>query len=109
MLKFAKLSNLLKPDYCCPSCRDLLLPSLRNSFLDFKLTASLNTLNTLISYMPSDGQEWKLAGVDMLNFLNSQFFRRRSTSISANDAFIESDNMDIIEIDEDPDFFIDSD
>ena len=74
MLKFAALSNQLLPDYICPSCRDPLLPSLRNSFLDFKLAASLTTLNALIGFEPEAHRDWKLASIDLLGFLNSRFY-----------------------------------
>lgn len=78
MWNFAKLSNRINPEYNCPSCRDPLLPSLRNCFLDFKLAASLNTLNALIGYVPANTSHRKYAGVDLLAFLNSRFFRRHS-------------------------------
>ena len=102
MMAFAKPSNRIKPDYACPSCRDPLLPSVRNSYLDFKLMASLSTLNALIGYVaPEKGPSgWKLASIDMLSFLNSRFYSRNSgCRFSAN--FIDVDDSDYVEEDED--------
>ena len=97
MMAFAALSNRIRPDYTCPSCRDPLLPSVRNSYLDFKLMASLTTLNALIGYVAPEAPEvpgWKLGSIDMLSFLNSRFYSRNSRSrYSAN--FLDEDYIDV--------------
>ena len=80
MYDFAQLSNGVCPDYICPSCRDPLLPSIRNSFLDFKLSASLTTLNALVGYVPDSAPGWAQASVDLLAFLNSRLYRRMPPS-----------------------------
>ena len=103
MLKFSRLSNRINPEYICPSCRDPLLPSLRNSFLDFKLDVSISTLNTLIGYVPTStagsAPGWKQANVDILAFLNSRLFQRSVEDYSADN--FEAEIVDI-DIDWDP-------